>query len=73
MRAANGGQVKRLEYALADVNTQITNSTAANGRIMDVDIAEESAALAKHKFCAGLCIHGGPGEQCQQCGTQLLQ
>ena len=50
MRAANGGQVKRLEYALADVNTQITNLTAANGRIMDVDIAEESAALAKHQI-----------------------
>jgi flagellin len=50
MRAANGGQVKRLEYALADVSTQITNLTAANGRIMDVDIAEESAALAKHQI-----------------------
>ena len=50
MRAANGGQVKRLEYALADVNTQITNLTAANGRIMDVDIAEESAALARHQI-----------------------
>ena len=50
MRAANGGQVKRLEYALADVNTQITNLTAANGRIMDVDIAQESAALARHQI-----------------------
>ena len=50
MRAANGGQVKRLEYALADTNTQITNLTAANGRIMDVDIAEESAALARHQI-----------------------
>ncbi len=28
---------------------QITNLTAANGRIMDVDIAEESAA-AKHQI-----------------------
>ena len=50
MRAANGGQVKRLEYALADTNTQITNLTAANGRIMDVDIAQESAALARHQI-----------------------
>jgi flagellin len=50
MRAANGGQVKRLEYALADVNNQITNLTAANGRIMDVDIATESAALARHQI-----------------------
>ena len=50
LRAKNGGQVKRLEYALADVNNQITNLTAANGRIMDVDIAEESAALARHQI-----------------------
>jgi len=50
LRATNGGQVKRLEYALADANNQITNLTAANGRIMDVDIAEESAALAKHQI-----------------------
>ena len=50
LRATNGGQAKRLEYAQADVETQITNLTAANGRIMDVDIATESAALAKHQI-----------------------
>ena len=50
LRAKNGGQVKRLEYTMADLNTQTTNLTAANGRIMDVDIAEESAALAKHQI-----------------------
>jgi len=50
LRAKNGGQAKRLEYAQADVDTQITNLTAANGRIMDVDIATESAALAKHQI-----------------------
>ena len=49
MRAANGGETKRLQYALADVNTQITNLTAANGRIMDVDIAAESTNLAKQQ------------------------
>jgi len=49
-RAVNGGQAKRLEYALADVENQITNLTAANGRIMDVDIATESAALARHQI-----------------------
>jgi len=49
-RATNGGTAKRLEYAQADVETQITNLTAANGRIMDVDIATESAALAKHQI-----------------------
>ena len=50
LRAKNGGQVKRLEYTIADLNTQTTNLTAANGRIMDVDIAQESAALARHQI-----------------------
>lgn len=49
-RATNGGQAKRLEFAQADVNTQITNMTAAHGRIMDVDIAAESANLAKQQI-----------------------
>jgi flagellin len=49
-RATNGGQVKRLQYAQANLNNQITNMTAANGRIMDVDIATESAALARHQI-----------------------
>ena len=49
MRAANGGETKRLQYALADVNTQITNLTAANGRIMDVDVATESSNLARQQ------------------------
>jgi len=50
LRAGNGGETKRLEYALASVNTQITNLTAANGRIVDVDIATESANLARHQI-----------------------
>jgi flagellin len=50
LRAGNGGETKRLEYALASVNTQITNLTAANGRIIDVDIATESANLARQQI-----------------------
>jgi len=49
LRAVNGGQVRRLQYANANVETQITNITAANGRIMDVDIAAESANLARQQ------------------------
>ena len=49
LRANNGGQVRRLQYQLANVETQITNLTAANGRIMDVDIAAESSNLAKQQ------------------------
>jgi flagellin len=49
LRATNGGQVRRLNYQLANVETQITNLSAANGRIMDVDIAQESANLARQQ------------------------
>ena len=49
LRATNGGQVRRLQYQLANVETQITNLTAANGRIMDVDIAAESSNLARQQ------------------------
>jgi len=48
-RATNGGQVRRLQYALANAQTQVTNLTAANGRIVDVDIAAESANLARQQ------------------------
>ena len=50
LRATNGGQVKRLMYAQADVETKISNMTAAHGRIMDVDIASESSNLAKQQI-----------------------
>ena len=49
LRAKNGGQVRRLNYQLANLETQITNLSAANGRIMDVDIAQESANLARQQ------------------------
>jgi flagellin len=48
-RATNGGEVRRLQYQMANLNTQITNLTAANGRIVDVDIAAESSNLAKQQ------------------------
>ena len=50
LRATNGGEANQLEYAMADVSTQITNLTAAKGRIMDVDIAAESANLARQQI-----------------------
>jgi flagellin len=49
LRATNGGQVRRLQYQLSNVETQITNIGAANGRIMDVDIAAESSNLARQQ------------------------
>ena len=50
LRATNGGEANQLQYAMADVSTQITNLTAAKGRIMDVDIAAESANLARQQI-----------------------
>ena len=48
-RASNGGQTKRLQFVLSSLNSQIANITAANGRIMDVDIATESSNLARQQ------------------------
>ena len=50
LRANNGGQTSRLQFAQESIRVQKTNLEAANGRIMDVDIAAETAALAKHQI-----------------------
>mgnify|MGYP003337677771 FL=1 len=49
MRATNGGMVKNLQYTLDNIEPQIINHKAANGRIMDVDVARESSNLAKQQ------------------------
>ena len=49
LRAGNGGEVRRLQYSQANVDTQVTNLIAANGRIVDVDIAHETTNLAKQQ------------------------
>jgi len=48
-RATNGGTVRALQYNLGNLELQITNLKAANGRIMDVDIARETANLARQR------------------------
>jgi flagellin len=50
LRAENGGSVSRLQFARESVTAQKTNLEAANGRIMDVDIAKESTQLAKYNI-----------------------
>ena len=47
LRAENGGSVSTLQFAKESAGQQRTNLEAANGRIMDVDIARESTQLAK--------------------------
>jgi flagellin len=50
LRANNGGQASRLQYAQESVATQISNMEAALGRILDVDIAAETTNLAKQQI-----------------------
>ena len=50
LRAQNGGSQSRLAFNLESLNQQKTNMRAALGRIVDVDIAEESMNLAKYSI-----------------------
>ena len=52
LRADNGGTMSRLKYASDNVTLQAKNFAAANGRIVDVDIAAESTNLAKYNILA---------------------
>jgi flagellin len=48
LRASNGASMSRLRFAGEEMAMQKTNLEAANGRIIDVDIAAESTQLAKY-------------------------
>ena len=48
LRADNGASMSRLRFAGEEMALQETNLIAANGRIVDVDIAAESTRLAKY-------------------------
>ena len=48
LRADNGASMSRLRFAGNEMALQKINLEAANGRIVDVDIAEESTRLAKY-------------------------
>ena len=50
LRAQNGGGMSRLSFSADSIASQETNIRAAVGRIEDVDIAEESANLAKYSI-----------------------
>ena len=50
LRAQSGGSMSRLSFAAETIAAQETNIRAAVGRIEDVDIAEESANLAKYSI-----------------------
>jgi flagellin len=48
LRAENGGTMSRLSYSDEMISQMKTNMKAALGRIVDVDIAEESTNMAKY-------------------------
>jgi len=48
LRADNGASMSRLRFASDEMSRQQSNLEAANGRIIDVDIAAESTRLAKY-------------------------
>ena len=48
LRAQNGGTASRLAFNSESLVTQKTNMRAALGRMVDVDIAEETTNLAKY-------------------------
>ena len=50
LRAQNGGVQSRLTFNLNSISSQKTNMRAALGRIVDVDIAEETTNLAKYSI-----------------------
>ena len=50
LRAQNGGVQSRLSFNLESLTQQKTNMRAALGRVVDVDIAEESTNLAKYSI-----------------------
>jgi len=50
LRAQNGGATSRLSFNADSLAAQTTNMRAALGRVVDVDIAEESMNLAKYNI-----------------------
>ena len=48
LRAENGASMSRLRFASDNISTTKTILEAANGRIIDVDVAAESTRLAKY-------------------------
>jgi flagellin len=57
-RAAFGAAMNRLSYASNTIQTMSTNMTAANGRIVDVDVASETAVMSRNQVLsqAGISV-----------------
>jgi flagellin len=59
MRAQNGAEMSRVNFAQDLLNINAVNLEAANSRIIDVDVAAESSQLARFQIL-------------QQAGTAML-
>jgi flagellin len=57
-RAAFGAATNRLNYASNTIQTMSSNLTAANGRIVDVDVASETAVMSRNQVLsqAGISV-----------------
>ena len=73
-RATLGAAQNRLEATINNISTQFNNLSAANSRIRDVDVAEETAALARHRILmqSGVSVLA-QANQLPQLALQLLQ
>ncbi len=73
-RATLGSAQNRLETAIKNIATQFNNLSAANSRIRDVDVAEETAELARHRILmqSGVSVLA-QANQIPQLALQLLQ
>ncbi len=73
-RATLGAAQNRLATAINNISTQFNNLSAANSRIVDVDVAEETAALSRHRILmqSGISVLA-QANQIPQLALQLLQ
>ncbi len=73
-RAGLGAMQNRLSVTMSNIDTYATNLSSANSRIVDVDVAEESANLTKSQILmqAGTAMLA-QANQSPQSALQLLQ
>ncbi|MES1179202.1 MAG: flagellin [Myxococcales bacterium] len=73
-RAKYGATLNRLDVTISSIQTMRLNITAANSRIRDVDVAEETAVLSKNQVLAqaGVSVLA-QANQLPQLALKLLQ
>jgi flagellin len=73
-RAIFGASLNRMQTTIANLQSLRTNTAAAHGRIRDVDVAEETAALARQQVLlqAGTAVLA-QANQAPQLALQLLR